>query len=61
MELSIKADTVIKLQGRVITCLQVEYDNTERYDIGVEFLEISAQDKEILREFIKSLEKATHP
>jgi c-di-GMP-binding flagellar brake protein YcgR len=61
MEMSINADTIIKFQGRVITCLQVGYDKMERYDIGVEFLQITAQDKELLRTFITSIEKTTHP
>jgi c-di-GMP-binding flagellar brake protein YcgR len=56
MELTFPEDKVITLQCRVASSLLIANTVPERYDIGVEFLEISERDHEILVEFINLLD-----
>ncbi len=57
MKLTFPQDKDITFRGRIASCLLIEGSDPESYDIGVEFLEMSDTDKQILTEFIASLEK----
>ena len=57
MEMSIHGDTLIKFNGKVITCVQTDHGETEKYEIGIEFMDISPEDRETMKKFIESLEK----
>lgn len=56
MELTFLQGKSITFQGRVASSLLIADTVPERYDIGVEFLEMSATDHEILVEFINFLD-----
>jgi hypothetical protein len=57
MKIIFRGDKPIQFLGRVTSCLQVKKMGKEHYDIGIEFLDMSEHSKEILKEFIQSLEK----
>lgn len=56
MEISLTEDKSIKFTGRVASCLLTKDQDIKNYDIGVEFLDLSDKDREILHEFISALE-----
>lgn len=56
VELTFPQDKAITFQGRVASSLLIANTVPERYDIGVEFLEMSERDHEILVEFINLLD-----
>jgi len=45
----------IKFLGRIVSCTELKEADTRRYDIGVEFLEMHAEDWVRLEEFIRSV------
>jgi Tfp pilus assembly protein PilZ len=47
-------DRQVRFSGRVIHC-EKAYVGGTKYDIGIEFVDMTAEDKEILRKFIQSL------
>jgi len=55
MEISLYDGTIIRFLGRVASCLEIADGVRRHYDIGVQFLEISGEDKARFNEFIKSL------
>jgi hypothetical protein len=61
MQLTFPQDKSITFQGRIASCLLIENAVPERYDVGVEFLEMAETDKQILVEFIQSLEMENSP
>jgi len=56
MELTFPQDKTITFHGRVASSLLIANTVPESYDIGVEFLEMSERDREILAEFIHLLD-----
>jgi hypothetical protein len=42
--------------GRVASYHLVKDKDVERYDVGIEFLDMSEQDKTVLNEFVRLLE-----
>lgn len=56
MEISLPGGSPISFQGRVASCLLIPEKDTERYDIGIEFINMVEKDRERLIEFIRSLE-----
>jgi hypothetical protein len=56
VEMILNEEISIKLLGRIIHCLLVKDKDIEHYDIGIEFIEISEKDREILGEFIRLLD-----
>jgi hypothetical protein len=52
MELSLQDDNLITFVGRVASCHVTDGDNGKQYDIGIEFSDLSAADKEKLTIFI---------
>jgi c-di-GMP-binding flagellar brake protein YcgR len=59
MKLVFPGDKSIDFLGRVSSYRQIQGSDTEKYEIGVEFHEISDNDKEIIRKFIDLLEDIT--
>lgn len=57
MELTFPQNKSITFQGRVASSLLIANTVPERYDVGVEFLEMSESDHEILVEFINLLDR----
>jgi c-di-GMP-binding flagellar brake protein YcgR len=55
MEIMLADEKSMKFIGRIASCLPKERGKEARYDIGVEFLDISERNKGILREFIRLL------
>jgi hypothetical protein len=47
----------LKIVGRVVYSKEVVVDNAVKYDIGIEFFEISEDDERILQEFLDTLEE----
>jgi hypothetical protein len=56
MEIILNEEICIKFLGRIIHCLLVKNKDIEHYDIGIEFIEMSEKDREILGEFIRLLD-----
>jgi len=52
MELSLHDDNLISFLGRVVTCQITEKKGTEQYDIGIEFFDLTDNDREVLASFV---------
>lgn len=63
MVISLTGQTPLHITGRVASCLPVGDGEDMKYDIGVEFKDMSPTDKERLKEFIRLLESSddAHP
>ena len=61
MKLTFPQDKSMTFQGRIASCLLIENSDPESFDIGVEFLEMSKEENQILVEFIASLEMKNSP
>ncbi|NWF52403.1 MAG: PilZ domain-containing protein [Nitrospirae bacterium] len=57
MEVFLPEDEPITLSGRVASCYSVKVEDTMLYDLGIEFLEMSGEDRERLKKFIDHIEK----
>lgn len=57
MEMALPENKVVMFLGRIVTCQLVENIKPKRYEIGIEFIEMSEQYKETLKSFIDSLEE----
>jgi hypothetical protein len=55
MEVSFGVDTTMGFLGRVASCLSTTESDSDQYDVGIEFAEISDPSLAILKAFIKSL------
>lgn len=56
MQIFLSKDKPVKPLGRVASCLLINDEGLKHFDIGIEFLEMSKQDEEILKAFINSLQ-----
>jgi c-di-GMP-binding flagellar brake protein YcgR len=56
MKIIFSEEKSINCLGRIASCSLVKNEEPEQYDIGVEFLDMSEQDREILNEFIRLLD-----
>jgi hypothetical protein len=56
MMLSLSEDNFIIFQGRIASCLLIRDAYPRAYDVGMEFTELSEQEREILVEFIRLLD-----
>jgi PilZ domain len=56
MEITIAEDRAIRFTGRVASCILVKKGDRERYDIGIEFLDLSERNRGLLYGFIRLLE-----
>ncbi len=48
-------ETVMNIVGRVANCRRNDSDEGNKYDIGIEFIEISDNDKEFLKNYLNTL------
>ena len=55
MEISLEGNRIIKVLGRVVSCLEVNDRALRHYAIGIEFVEISDEDKKRLKKFVDTL------
>jgi c-di-GMP-binding flagellar brake protein YcgR len=53
MELSLQDDKPIKFVGRIASCHVVEYSDPKPYNIGIEFLDLTQKDNEMLATFVE--------
>jgi Tfp pilus assembly protein PilZ len=58
MELILPEDKSIIFQGRVASCLQKKDEDLLHYDIGIDFVNMTEKDKNILHEIIRLLDTA---
>jgi hypothetical protein len=49
-------ENVLNILGRVAYCEKIDSNDVIKYNIGMEFVEMSDNDKEILKEFLTTLE-----
>jgi len=52
MELSLHDDSRISFVGRVVTCQTTRKNEGEHFDIGIEFMDVTDKDREVLGSFI---------
>ena len=50
------ADNVLNIIGRIAYCEKIDSDDGIKYNIGIEFAEVSDNDKGLLKEFLNALE-----
>lgn len=55
MEITLNEGKTVNIMGRFASCLMETEMNLKHYDLGIEFLEMSDKDREILNEFIRLL------
>ena len=55
MEISLEDNRTIKVLGRVVSCLEVNDRAPKHYAIGIEFIEMSDEDRKRLKEFVDTL------
>lgn len=48
----------VNMKGRIVTCVEIPLENITKYNMGVEFIEISDEDRELLKHFLNALEKS---
>jgi len=52
MEIFIHDDATVKFVGRVASCRVIDSDGQKQYRIGIEFLDLTEKDREVLASFI---------
>jgi hypothetical protein len=57
LEIYFVEDKSMKVTGRVVSCIMITDQEPMHYNIGMEFIEMPEKDGDILREFIRSLDK----
>ncbi|MCL5024592.1 MAG: PilZ domain-containing protein [Nitrospirae bacterium] len=55
MDFCLQGDAVIRVLGRVASCIEISDTTPKHYDIGIEFLEIAESDRVRFEEFIERL------
>ena len=55
MEISLEENRTIRVLGRVVSCVEVNDRIPMHYAIGIEFIEISDEDKKRLKKFVNTL------
>ncbi|TAL24466.1 MAG: PilZ domain-containing protein [Nitrospirae bacterium] len=55
MEIALKNGSIIRFVGRVVSCTEIADKHPIHYNIGVEFVEMSDEDKLKLEEFVRSV------
>ena len=48
----------VNMNGRIVTCVEIPSETLTKYKMGVEFIEISDEDRELLKHFLNALEKS---
>jgi hypothetical protein len=57
LEIYFVEDNSLKVTGRVVSCIMITDREPMHYDIGMEFIDMREKDRDILIEFIRSLDK----
>jgi c-di-GMP-binding flagellar brake protein YcgR len=57
MEMTLSKNHAIALWGRIVTCRPAEIMTPPRYEIGIEFMDMSETDMSTLDKFVSSLDK----
>ena len=57
LEIYFVEDNSLKVTGRVVSCIMITDREPMHYNIGMEFIEMPEKDRDILIEFIRSLDK----
>jgi c-di-GMP-binding flagellar brake protein YcgR len=57
LEIYFVEDNSLKVTGRVVSCIMITDQEPMHYNIGMAFIEMSEKDRELLLEFIRSLDK----
>jgi Tfp pilus assembly protein PilZ len=57
MEMSLSDSQAIALWGKIVICKPIEDADYLRYEVGIEFIDMSETDRETLRQFIASMEE----
>jgi|MudIll2142460700_1097286.scaffolds.fasta_scaffold04490_5 hypothetical protein len=55
MEISLEGNRTVKVLGKVVSCLEVNDRAPKHYAIGIEFVEISDEDRKRVKEFVDTL------
>ncbi len=50
-------ENVVKVEGRVANCTEVKSESGAVYDIGIEFIKVSDNDKKLLKNFLSILQE----
>lgn len=56
MQIALPEHTPITFWGRIASCISIKDANTEKFEMGIQFLDIPDKDLERLRDFIKMLD-----
>lgn len=56
MQMTLSENKAIAFWGRIVTCQALQDTDPQRYEMGIEFVDMSETDSTILKEFITSLE-----
>jgi hypothetical protein len=56
MEISLN-NREIAAMGRIVNCLQLTEKDVQKYEIGIEFMEMTENDKTVLKQFLNSLDQ----
>jgi hypothetical protein len=51
-------EKVLAIMGRIVTCIEVPSGNATKYHMGVEFIGISDNDRELLKHFLNTLDES---
>ncbi|MEW6215452.1 MAG: PilZ domain-containing protein [Nitrospirota bacterium] len=47
----------LNILGRIVNCTKGDSDNVTKYNVGIEFVEMSDNDRELLKDFVDTLEE----
>lgn len=50
-------ENLVKVEGRVANCTEIKSESGAVYDIGIEFVKVSDNDKKLLKNFLSTLQK----
>ena len=57
MQMNFSENKAMAFWGRIVTCQAIPHMDQSRYEIGIEFSDMSETDRKILAEFILSLDQ----
>lgn len=46
----------VSVTGRIVNCIEVTKEDIKKYEIGIEFMEMTEDDRTILADFLNSLD-----
>ena len=57
MHMTLSEEKTIAFWARIVTCRAIQNAEQQRYELGIEFIDMSATDRTLLKAFITSLEE----